>query len=76
MKCRRSIKNSEKAVAMCTFGLLIFLDSLTALAYPDVHLVKNAVIEAAEDAIGGGKYFYGWGDVGKDDWWGLRKLFV
>lgn len=57
MKCRRSIKNSEKAVAMCTFGLLIFLDSLTALAYPDVHLVKNAVIEAAEDAIGGNNFW-------------------
>ena len=36
---------------------MIFLNSLTALAYPKVRHVKNAVIEAAEDSMDGGNFW-------------------
>ena len=57
MKGRRNIKHREKIIAIGVFGLLVFLDSLTALAYPKVYHVKNAVTEAAEDSLGGGNFW-------------------
>lgn len=57
MRGRRNIKRGEKVGAMCVFAFFIFLDSLTGLAYPNVHHVKDAVIEAAEDAIDGNNFW-------------------
>ena len=57
LKERRNIRCREKIIAICVFALLVFLDSLTALAYHKVYHVKNAVIEAAEDAVGGGNFW-------------------
>lgn len=54
---RKDIKYRDKALAICIFGFLIFLDSLTALAYPKVHHVKDAAIEMAEDAVDGGNFW-------------------
>lgn len=54
MKNRKDIGLREKSIAICIFMLLVFFDSLTALAYPGVYHVKNAVIEMAEDAVDGG----------------------
>lgn len=64
LKERRNIKCKEKVIAICVFALLVFLDSLTALAYPKVYHVKNAAIEAAEDAVGGGNFWIN--DCAKD----------
>lgn len=57
MKERRQIACREKVIAICMFSFLIFLNSLTALAYPKVRHVKNAVIEAAEDSMDGGNFW-------------------
>ncbi len=57
MKNRKNIRTREKAIAICFFAFLVFLNSLTALAYPKVHHVKNAVIEAAEDSVDGGNFW-------------------
>nr|WP_300818214.1 M56 family metallopeptidase [uncultured Acetatifactor sp.] len=54
MKQQKDIQRREKVIAICAFGLLVFLDSLTALAYPQVYHVKSSAIELAEDAVGGG----------------------
>lgn len=67
MKERKNKSCREKAAAICVFGLLVFLDSLTALAYPQVYHVKNAVVEAAEDAVGGGNF---WVDDFTEDGYG------
>lgn len=53
MKEQRNIRRRKKIIAIFAFGLLVFLDSLTALAYPEIYHVKDAVIEAAEDSLGG-----------------------
>ena len=57
IKTRRDIGCKEKTILTVIFGVLVFLDSLTALAYPDVHHVKNAVTEAAEDSMDGGNFW-------------------
>lgn len=68
MKKRRNIKRRDKLIATCVFGLLVFLDSLTALAYPQVYHVKSSAIELAEDAVGGGNL---WVDDCTEDEYGL-----
>ncbi len=68
LKERRNIKCREKVVAICVFCVLVFLDSLTALAYPKVYHVENAAIEAAEDAVGGGNF---WVDNYVEDGYGM-----
>ena len=57
IKTRRGIGRKEKAILTVVFGLLVFVDSLTALAYPDVHHVKIVVTEAAEDSVAGGNFW-------------------
>lgn len=57
IKNRNNVKPKENAIAICVFVFMVFLDSLTALAYPKVHHVKNAVIEAAEDAVDGNNFW-------------------
>lgn len=57
MRGRRNIRCGEKVGTICVFAFFIFLDSLTALAYPNVHHVKDAVIETAEDAIDGNNFW-------------------
>ena len=54
---RIDISHGDKALAVCIFAFLIFLDSLTALAYPKVHHVKDAAIEMAKDAADGGNFW-------------------
>lgn len=67
MKNRKSIRGGEKAIAISAFVFLIFLDSLTALAYPKVNHIKNAVTEAAEDAVDGGNFWiYDYAEGGYD----------
>lgn len=57
MKETREIGGKEKAVAIGVFAFLVFLNSLTALAYPKVRHVKDAVIETAEDAVDGNNFW-------------------
>ena len=57
MKNMGNIGPKEKVGTVVAFGLLVFLNSLTALAYPDIHHVKNAVIEMAEDAVDGNNFW-------------------
>ena len=57
MKNSRNISPKEKVIALSAFGVLVFLNSLTALAYPDVHHVKNAAMEMAEDAVDGNNFW-------------------
>lgn len=57
MKSRRNIGTREKAVVICIFVFMIFLDSLTALAYPRVHHVKSEIVTAAEDAVDGNNFW-------------------
>ncbi len=67
MKNSRTIRPKEKVIVICIFGLLIILNSLTALAYPDVHHVKNAVTEMAEDAVDGSNFWiYDYAEDGFD----------
>lgn len=73
MKERRNIQRRDKLIAIGIFGLLVFLDSLTALVYPQVYHVKNAAVEAAEDAIGGGNF---WVDDYVEDGYGMPIDFV
>lgn len=48
-----------KALATSIFVLMLFVDSLTALAYPNVYHVKDAVDDIANVGMdGGGLYFY------------------
>lgn len=54
---KRKIKCQKKAFAMSTFTLLILLDSLIVFAYPKVQHVKDAVVEVAEDAVGGENFW-------------------
>lgn len=54
---RKYIPQRDKALTICAFGFLIFLDSLTALAYPKVYHVKNVIIEMAEDSVNGGNFW-------------------
>lgn len=67
MKERKNIRCREKAIAICAFGLLVFLDSLTALAYPKVYHVKIGITEAAEEAVDGGNF---WVDDFTEDGYG------
>lgn len=65
MKGRKNIRPREKAIAICVFGFLVVLDSLTALAYPDVHHVKSEMATAAEDAVDGNNFWiYDYADDG------------
>lgn len=57
MKERRNTQRGHKAMAICAFGLLVFLNSLTALAYPKVYHVRIGGIETAEDSLGGGNFW-------------------
>lgn len=54
---KRCLTPKKKVIVLVIFGLLVILDSLTALAYPDVHHVKNAVMEMAEDAVDGNNFW-------------------
>ncbi len=67
MENTKNIGSKEKVIVRAVFGTLIFLDSLTALAYPDVHHVKNAVMEMAEDAADGNNFWiYEYAEDGYD----------
>lgn len=57
MKERKQIGYRKKAIVLGIFAFLVFLNSLTALAYPKVRHVKDAVIEAAEDAVDGNNFW-------------------
>lgn len=57
MKSRRNIGAREKAIVICTFVFLVFLDSLTALVYPKVQHVKSEIANAAEDAVDGNNFW-------------------
>lgn len=57
MRDRKRAGGEERVLAICIFGLLVFLNSLTSLVYPDVHHVKIAVIEAAKDSVNGGNFW-------------------
>lgn len=65
MKSRRNIKTGEKAIVICIFGFLVFLGSLTALAYPRVHYVKTEMVNFAKDAVDGNLlWLYDFADEG------------
>ena len=57
MKKRRNVRIREKIVVVCAFGLLVFLDSLMALAYPKVYHIKLSATEAAKDTVDGGNFW-------------------
>lgn len=57
IKKRANIKYREKTIAICLFGVLVFLNSLIALAYPEVHHVKSDVTNVAEDAVDGNNFW-------------------
>ena len=57
LKNRKCIRAREKAVTICIFVLLVFLSSLTALAYPKVHHVKSETISVAEDSVDGNNFW-------------------
>ncbi len=57
MRDRKRVGGGERILAICIFSLLVFLDSLTSLVYPDVHHVKIAVIEAAKESVDGGNFW-------------------
>lgn len=56
LKEAKKISRDKKLLAMSVFGLLVFIDSLTVFAYPRVRHVEDAVIGAAEDAVGGDNF--------------------
>lgn len=57
MKNRKYVGYRDKVIVLLTFGFLLFLDSLTALAYPRVHHVKSEITNTAEDAVGGNNFW-------------------
>lgn len=57
MQNRKPISYGEKVMTMLLFGFLLFLDSLTALAYPRVHHVKSEMTNVAEDAVDGNNFW-------------------
>lgn len=57
MKDKKHPRCGERIIAICVFSLLVFLDSLTSLAYPDVHHVKDAIVDAAKDSIDDGNFW-------------------
>lgn len=57
IKNRKDIRGIEKIFVICVFGVLVFLNSLTALAYPEVHHVKSEIINVAEDSVDGGNFW-------------------
>ena len=67
LKNRKCIRAREKAVTICIFVLLVFLSSLTALAYPKVHHVKSETISVAEDSVDGNNFWiYDYAEDGYD----------
>lgn len=67
MRERKNIRRGERAIVTCVFAFLVFLDSLTALAYPDIHHVKSDAIRVAEDSIDGGNFWvYKYAEEGYD----------
>lgn len=57
IKNRKDIKHREKVIVICLFGAMIFLNSLTALAYPKVHHVKSETVNVAVDSIDGNNFW-------------------
>lgn len=57
MKNRKSISNRENVIVVSIFVVLIFLDSLTALAYPEIDHVKSENVNVAEDAVDGDNFW-------------------
>lgn len=57
IKKAEKIAFPKKFLSMSVFVFLVFVDSLLAFAYPKVQHIENAVVEAAEDAIGGNNYW-------------------
>lgn len=57
IKENKQVGHRERFIAIGIFVFLTFLNSLTALVYPKVHHVKDAIIEAAEDAVGGENFW-------------------
>lgn len=55
---KRQRKVWERVIAAGVFALLIFADSLTALAYPRVNLVQMSPDKAPEDFVQGGHSVY------------------
>lgn len=49
----KPIERRKKAFAISIFALLVFLDSLTALAYPKIRHVKITGTETAKEVVGG-----------------------
>ena len=54
---RKLVGHREKAAVIGVFAFFVFLNSLTALAYPKIRHVKDAVIETAEDAVDGNNFW-------------------
>lgn len=57
IKQRKKIGYKEKAMVIGVYAFLVLLNSLTALAYPKIHHVKETAIEVAEDAVDGGNFW-------------------
>ena len=57
MRRRKKIGHREKAMAIGVFAFLVFLNSLTALAYPKIYHVKETMIEVAKDSMDGGNFW-------------------
>lgn len=57
MRQRKKIGHREKAMAIGVFAFLVFLNSLTALAYPKIYHVKETMIEVAKDSMDGGNFW-------------------
>lgn len=60
----REIKRWGKMIAACSFALMLFANSLTALAYPEVHHVENASVKVAETSSEG-DIFWGYDRCGE-----------
>ncbi len=73
LKERRNIKCREKVAVLCVFGILVFLDSLTALAYPRVYHVKSEVKEVAQESIDGDNF---WVDDCIEDGYGMPEDII
>lgn len=67
MKNRKSISNRANVIVIGVFVFLTFLDSLTALAYPEIHHVKSEIINVAEDSVDGNNFWiYDYAEDGYD----------
>ena len=67
MKNRKSISNRANVITISIFAFLIFLDSLTALAYPEIDHVKSENVNVAEDAVDGNNFWmYDYAEDGYD----------